>query len=92
VAAGRDGLLANVLVGDRHRVVAGERRPPGHHLVEDDAEGVDIGAGVDHVALGLLGREVGGRAHDRAGLGETLGRVAGPGDAEVGDLDLAGGD
>ena len=43
-------------------------------------------------ALGLLGRDVGGRAHDLAGLRErhALGRA---GDAEVGHLDPAvGGD
>ena len=45
--------------------------------------------GVDPDALGLLGREVGGRAHDRAGLGQALLGVDGPGDAEVGDLHLA---
>ena len=40
---------------------------------------------------GLLGREVGGGAHDRAGLGQVLvGRVAErPGDAEVGHLHAA---
>ena len=63
----------------------------GDHLVEHDPERVDVAAGVDGLALGLLGREVGGRAHDRAGLGEALARLAdGPGDAEVGHLDLAG--
>ena len=40
-------------------------------------------------ALGLLGGEVGGGAHDRAGLGQALLGVDGPGDAEVGDLDGA---
>ena len=69
-----------------------ERRAAGEHLVEHDAEGVEVAAGVDRQALGLLGREVGGRAHDRAGLGEVLlgAGVDGPGDAEVGDLHLAG--
>src|SRR5437870_7507021 len=41
-------------------------------------------------ALGLLGREVRGGAHDRAGLGEVLLGVTGACDAEVGDLDPAG--
>ncbi len=87
------GLVAHVLGRDRHGGVAGEGRPPDRHLVEDDAERVDVAAGVDALAFGLLGREVRGRAHDGAGLGEALLGVDGPGDAEVGDLDLAvGGD
>jgi porphobilinogen synthase len=51
--------------------------------------GLDLAEGA---ALGLLGREVGGRAHHRAGLGEALlgARAHGPGDAEVGHLHLAG--
>ena len=39
-------------------------------------------------SLRLLGREVGGGAHDRTGLGQALLGVHGPGDAEVGDLDV----
>ena len=90
---GQDGLVAHVLRGDRHRRVAGERRLADRHLVEHDAERVDVAPGVDPLALGLLGREVGGRAHDGAGLGQALLGVDGPGDPEVGDLDLAvGGD
>ena len=48
-------------------------------------------AGVDGVAPGLLGREVGGGAHHRADLGEVVvgGGGDGPGDAEVGHLHLA---
>ena len=66
-----------------------ERRATGDHLEEHDAERVDVAAGVDADALGLLGGEVGGRAHDRTGLGQALLGVDGPGDAEVGDLHLA---
>ncbi len=85
--------LAHVLVGDRHRGLAGERRAPGEHLVEHHTEGVDVAARVDGQALGLLGREVGGGAHDEAGLCHLLVRADRTGDAEVGDLDLAvGGD
>ena len=75
----------------RHRVLAGERRLAGHHLVHHDAERVEVAARVGLRALGLLGREVRRGAHDRAGLGEVRlgGRVHGPGDAEVGDLHLA---
>ena len=90
---GQDGLVAHVLGGNRHRRVAGEGRLADRHLVEHDAERVDVAPGVDPLALGLLGREVGGRAHDGAGLGQALLGVDGPGDPEVGDLDLAvGGD
>ena len=65
----------------------------GRHLVEDDAERVHVRAAVDRRALRLLGREVRGGAHDRAGAGEAVVRAAGAGDAEVGDLHLArGGD
>ena len=90
-AAGRRDRLLHVFVGDRHRRVAGERRPPGDHLVEHDPERVEVGAGIDVLALRLLGREVGGGPHDRAGLGEVAGPAGhGPGDTEVGHLHLAG--
>ena len=82
--------VVHVLVGDGHRVVAGEGRPAADHLVEHDAERVEVAAGIDGEALRLLGREVGGGAHDRAGLGQvcSVARAHGPGDAEVGDLHL----
>ncbi len=38
----RRRCCVHLLVRDRHRRVAGERRPPGQHLVEDDAERVDV--------------------------------------------------
>ena len=65
--------------------VALEGRAAAEHLVEDDAEAVDVGAGVDRLALDLLGRHVLGGADHEAGLGEVgaLGRL---GDAEVGHL------
>ena len=76
-----------VLHRDLDRRVAVERRLPGEELVEDDAEGVEIGALVDLGAARLLGREVLRGADDRA----RLGHLARPGarDAEVGDLDAA---
>ena len=52
--------------------VGGERRDAGDHLVEHDAERVHVAAAVDREALRLLGREVGGGAHHRAGLGEAV--------------------
>ena len=64
-----------------------ERHAAGQQLVEDDADRVQVRAGVDRLALRLLGREVLRRAHDRARLGHVRG--AGAGDAEVGDLDAA---
>ena len=90
---GRHGLLLDVLVGDGDRAVAGEWRLAGGHLVEHHAERVDVAAGIDGIALGLLRGEVGRRTHHRAGLGQVLGgaRADGPGDTEVGHLDLAGG-
>ena len=80
----------------------------GEHLEQHPAEGPDVGAPVDRLALGLLGRHVGGGAQDhpgqRSGGGERrrVGRVAASpsagdlqrlGQAEVEHLDLAiGGD
>ena len=48
------GLLARVLVGDRDRGVADERRPAGEQLEQQAAGGVQVGAGVDLLAAGLL--------------------------------------
>ena len=81
----RHRFLAHVLVRDRHRAVGGERRDPGEHLVEHDAEGVHVGATVEREALGLFRREVGGGAEHCARLGERVAAL-GAGDAEVGDL------
>jgi hypothetical protein len=77
--------------------VAAERPLPGGHLVEDDAEGEDVGAVVDGQALGLLRRHVGDRPHDAPVLGDRLrllrravavvGSLPQLGEAEVEDLE-----
>ena len=52
----------------QHPPVAAERQLAGQQLVEDDAEAVDVAAGVDPVRLaaGLLGAHVGRRAQHLA--------------------------
>jgi hypothetical protein len=90
---GRDRVLSYMLVGDRHRRVAGERRPAGEQLVEQAAGGVQVAAGVHPLAPGLLRREILRGADDlrRRGLRHRGIPVADrPGDAEVHDLDVAG--
>ena len=82
-----------MLVGDGDGRVAAEGRLAHQQLVEHAPEGVEVRARVDRVATRLLGAEVGGGAHHGADLCEVLVGVGGdrPGDAEVGDLHLAGG-
>ena len=87
---GPDRLLADVLVGDGDRALAIERHAAREHLVEDDAQGVQVRASVDRLALRLLGRQVRGRAEDGRGLGQRL-AARGAGDAEVHDLHVARG-
>ncbi len=82
------GGLRHVLVGDGHRRVRGERRTARDHLVEHHTEGIDIAAAVHAEALRLLGREVGGRAHNKTGLGDALTRADRSRYAEVGNLHL----
>ena len=66
-------------------------RAPGDHLVEHDADGVEVRARIDLVrAARLLGRHVLGRAHHDPGDGEVLlPRVEAPrlGDPEVDELE-----
>ncbi len=66
---------------DLHRRVAREGHRPRQHLVEEDADGVEVGALVDPGAPRLFRREVLGGADDGAGLGHLA--DPGPGDAEV---------
>ncbi len=60
----------------------------GQALVGDHAEGVQVDGRGDRLALGLLGRAVGGRAEHHAGVGQPVAHV-GAGDAEVGEDERA---
>ena len=64
---GRRRLPGDVAVHPLHRIRGGERQRAGEHLVERDAERVEIAARVDRAIhpAGLLGRHVGQRAGDR---------------------------
>ena len=55
-------MARSMLHGDGELAVAGEGGAPAEHLVEDDAERVDVGASVLGLALDLLGREILGGA------------------------------
>ena len=76
-----------MLHGDLDRCVARERDVAGEHLVQHDAERVEIGARIDGGAAGLLGREVLRRADDRSRLGHL--RRTRARDPEVGHLEAA---
>ena len=62
-------------------------RPSGHHLIHDDAQGIQVGAVVRIAALGLLGRNVVDGAQSLLGQGVALAHD--PGNAEVHHLDGA---
>ena len=55
------------------------------HLVEDDAERVDVGAGIDSLSHRLLGGDVVGRAEDAPGRRHPV-LLELPGDPEVGQF------
>src|SRR5690606_32290582 len=79
---------AHVVQGQLDRVLGVEGAPAGQAVEGDHAQGVHVRGGQHPGALGLLGGDVGGGAHDRAGGGEVPGG-AGAGDAEVGEDGLA---
>ncbi len=72
----------------RRRGPLPEGAAAGDHLVEQDPQRPDVGAGVHRTAGGLLGGHVGRRPEGAAGAGQT-GLVHALGDAEVEDLGLA---
>ena len=90
--AGRHRLPRDVAVDPFHRIGRGEWQRAREHLVERDAERVEVAAGIDRAVhpSGLFGRHVGERAGDDLG---RLGRLAlarkPRGDAEPGQPDLA---
>jgi hypothetical protein len=80
-----------MLVGDGDGRLSDERGPPGEQFEEQAAGGVEVGAGIDGLALSLLRGEVLSGADDGLGLGHRRGAVGDrAGDAEVHDLDLTG--
>ena len=76
-----------MLEGDLHRLLALVGLLAGEHLVEHDAERVDVAAGVGGAAGDELGGEVGDRAEQLRAGGGVRGR--GAREAEVADLDAA---
>ena len=83
----RDGSLAHD-VEQLLQVLLDVEHLPDDHFVEQDPGGEDVGARVDRIAPGLLGRHVVVLALDDAG-GGLLPAQRRLGDAEVDDLDLA---
>ena len=81
-------VLADVLHRDRDLVLAVERDVAGQHLVEHDAERVDVGLAVDVVAERLLGGHV-VRGAEHAAVGGQAVVAQRAGDPEVGDLGQA---
>ncbi len=85
--------LGDVAIDPLDGVAGLEGQGASQHLVEGDAEGVQVGPLVEPAvhAARLLRRHVGERALDEAVVGELLGSAVGEGgDAEIGDLHLAG--
>ncbi len=90
---GRRPRLRKDLGMEHARHGPGEWRLPVQQLVEHAAEGIDVGALIDGVALDLLRRHVGGCPDHGSGGRQTAHLADHLGDAEVEDLGLAlGGD
>ena len=72
--AGRHRLSGDVAVHPLHRIDGGEWQRAGEHLVERDAQRIEVAASIDRAvhSAGLFGRHVGERAGD--GL-RRLGRL-----------------
>jgi hypothetical protein len=94
---GGTGSVGEVLAEHRHVIVGvgAKRQDAGEHAIHDDAERVDVDAGVGLEAAAQLGGDVLGGADDAAldgerviALGEAV--VDDLGDAEVEDLDEVG--
>ena len=70
------GEFGRILFQDRAHGVGGrvavEGALAGEHLVEDGAEGKDVGARICRLTAHLLGRHVADRAHYGAGVGADL--------------------
>ena len=91
LAAGLDrrDLAGADLLEDLDVVLAVEQAVAGEGLPEHAADAEQVGLDGVGLAEGDLGGEVGQLALDGAGGGEAGGAVAGPGEAEVGQLDGA---
>ena len=88
---GRHWLLSQLLGQDSGLRVGAERYRSREHLVEHDAERVDIGLVSDFLPLDLLGSHVVRGAHHHIGAGEPgPTRLAQAGDAKVHQFDIVG--
>ena len=85
----RRHVVVHVPVGHRHRALGVVRRRAGQQLEQQDAGGVDVGAGVGAAVLDLLRGEVGDGADEHAGRRGDRAGLDGAREAEVGDLDPA---
>ena len=79
-------------VRDKPRGLAPERQNAGHHFVENDAKGEQVGARVEFFSPNLFGRHVGHGADGCSGISaqipvRDIGQVVGP--AESGRATLA---
>ena len=88
VPGGGHGEGVELLRDDGDGVGPDEGRATGEALVEQGAEGVEVGSGVDVPAERLFRRHVGHRAHDHA-LGREAGGVGDGGEPEVTELGRA---